>query len=137
MSEETHSNHPPAAPLDQRVIAAVIDGLLAMSFTVFLGRHLGFPVAVVLMLLRDAFPFLDGQSVGKKVMMLQALDADTLEPLTGNWKASAIRNIPCVIPFFQFVELIYLLKNGQDQRMGDEWANTRVVKLGEKSPEYT
>jgi uncharacterized RDD family membrane protein YckC len=79
------------------------------------------------MLTRDALPFLDGQSIGKKAMKLRAVSFETGKPLTSNWGPSVIRNIVLYIPFFALVELIVLSNNKDGQRFGDQWAKTKVI----------
>jgi uncharacterized RDD family membrane protein YckC len=84
------------------------------------------------LLTRDALPFLEGQSIGKKIMKLRAVTMEG-KSLTGNWQASIVRNLSLVIPFFGLVEAYILYSrqggNGALQRFGDEWAKTRVVTV--------
>ncbi|MEZ4919725.1 MAG: hypothetical protein R2792_11550 [Saprospiraceae bacterium] len=49
-------------------------------------------------------------------------------PLTDNYGASIVRNIVFMIPFFPIIELIVLLTNDKKQRLGDQWAKTKVVE---------
>jgi uncharacterized RDD family membrane protein YckC len=68
---------------------------------------------------KDGF---DGQSPGKRLMGLQVVDIDTGEgagPL-----ASFKRNLPMFIPF---APLVAALQISRGPRLGDGWANTRVV----------
>ncbi|WFB34526.1 RDD family protein [Kiritimatiellota bacterium B12222] len=115
------------ASVGNRVLAALIDVIIANMFMLFVGARLGWLIGLAYMLTRDALPFLDGQSLGKKLMKLQAVMADTNQALTGNWAASATRNIPFAVPFFPLVEFFILLNNKQSQRLGDQWAKTKVV----------
>ncbi len=113
------------ASLGNRIIAVLIDGLL--SGIVSLVPIVGWIAAIAYNLTRDALPFLDGQSLGKKAMKLRAVDAETGKPLTNQWGPSIVRNIVLFIPFFAIVELIVLANNKNGQRLGDQWAKTRVV----------
>ncbi len=113
------------ASLGSRIIAVLIDGLL--SGIVSLVPIVGWIAAIAYNLTRDALPFLDGQSLGKKAMKLRAVDAETGKPLTNQWGPSIVRNIVLFIPFFAIVELIVLASNKNGQRLGDQWAKTRVV----------
>ena len=84
------------------------------------------------MIVRDSLPFLDGQSVGKKVMKLRVTTLDD-QPLTKNWEKALIRNVILVIPLLNLVELaVLLMRDGQadrGRRLGDEWAKTKVVAV--------
>ena len=59
-------------------------------------------------------------------MNIRAVTEDGL-PLTNNWGPAIIRNIVLLIPIFPLIELIVLLTNDKKQRLGDQWAKTRVV----------
>lgn len=117
----------PVASVGNRVVAVFIDTLV--GFVISLVPLVGWIVTIAYFITRDALPFLDGQSIGKKVMKLRAVDAATLAPLTNNWGASAIRNVVLYIPFFAFVELFVLISN-KTQRLGDQWAKTKVLQVG-------
>ncbi len=127
----------PRAPFNTRILAALIDVLVAAGvqmaalwvlpgFASKLAWLLGFAYLVT----RDSLPFLGGQSVGKKAMKLRAVTDDD-QALTGNWEKALIRNGVLLIPFFAFVELVVLLtreeKVERGKRLGDEWAKTKVV----------
>ena len=113
------------ASLGNRIVAVLIDGILTMAVSIV--PIVGWIIGVAYFLTRDALPFLDGQSLGKKAMKLRAVDAATGKPLTNQWGPSIIRNIVLYIPFFFIVELIVLGNNKEGQRLGDQWAKTRVV----------
>jgi len=87
---------------------------------------LGWIVVLGYILTRDALPFLDGQSIGKKLVGLRAVDENGAA-LTGNYGPSVIRNVVLFIPFFPLIELIVLLTNAETRRLGDQWGKTRVV----------
>ncbi len=139
MTEETHGMQPDNAPnettnetatsndatLGNRIAAVLIDGILAA--VVFPIPVIGMIVGTAYLLTRDALPFLDGQSIGKKAMKLRAVDATSGQPLTNQWGPSIVRNIVLFIPLFFIVELIVLANNKDGQRLGDQWAKTRVV----------
>ncbi len=109
-----------------RILAYLIDAILgaALSFI----PYVGWLLTVIYFLTRDALPFLDGQSVGKKAMNIRAVTEDGA-PLTNNWSPALIRNVVLLIPLFPLIELIVLLTNDKKQRLGDQWAKTRVVAL--------
>jgi uncharacterized RDD family membrane protein YckC len=113
-----------AADPGARIGAYLID-VLAM-IVVSLIPVLGIFAVMAYALTRDALPFLDGQSIGKKVLGLRAVTADGAV-LTNNWGPAILRNVVLLIPLFPLVELIVLLTNADKLRLGDQWAKTRVV----------
>lgn len=139
VAAEAAPEHPPVPEtiLHKRLIAAVIDGLLAgaISFllqTVLPGQALdkiGFAVAVAYILLRDSLPFLGGQSIGKKAMAIRACTTEG-SPLSNRLKTGVIRNILLIIPVMPLVELfiLYSREDGPKRglRLGDEFAGTMV-----------
>ncbi len=134
------------APFNTRVIAAVIDVMIAVGLLIALAivlplsmRRLGWAVGIGYLLTRDSLPFLGGKSVGKKAMHLRV---ETLEgqSLTGNWQTGLIRNaLLCLPGVGVFLELYILLsregKPDQGRRLGDEWARTRVVVEPTQEPD--
>ncbi|MEZ4829777.1 MAG: RDD family protein [Bacteroidia bacterium] len=108
----------------QRIGAYLIDAILMGVVGVI--PIIGLLVIIAYALLRDSLPFLDGQSIGKKVMKLRAVTEDG-QSLSGNWGPGIIRNIVLLIPFFPIVELIVLLTNQEGRRLGDQWAKTKVI----------
>jgi uncharacterized RDD family membrane protein YckC len=136
--EEARANaHGAVAPFNTRFLAALIDVgvgivlVLVLMVLPVMGGFLGFVAFHGYLLTRDSLPFLNGQSVGKKIMGLMTLGADG-QPLTANWKAGLIRNAVLVIPCAgALIELLVLLtredKANRGCRLGDEWASTKVV----------
>lgn len=115
------------ASAGKRIVAFLID-LLIMAIISGVVNPVGFTLAIGYLLTRDALPFLDGQSIGKMVLNLQAVDYEG-EPLTNNWVTSIIRNVFLLIPVIPPIELIMLLINEDGLRLGDQLANTRVVDV--------
>lgn len=126
-----------AVPFNTRVVAAVIDMVLASGISIllvwvvpFFATQIAWLAGIGYILTRDSLPFLGGQSVGKKAMKIRAVTLDG-QPLTGNWEKGVIRNAAFIIPFFPLVEIYILLtrETGVDRgrRLGDEWAKTRVI----------
>lgn len=68
---------------------------------------------------RDGF---NGHSFGKSVMGLQVVDVDTGQG--AGFGASFKRNLPMLIPF---APLVAAFQMSRGPRLGDGWANTRVV----------
>lgn len=73
----------------------------------------------VVWLFKDGF---DGQSPGKRLLGLQVVDIDTGQG--AGLLASFKRNLPMLIPF---APLVAALQLSRGTRLGDGWANTRVV----------
>jgi len=125
-------------PFNTRLIAAVIDGVVALglhiAIAIFLPSMIGYIVATAYIVTRDGLPFLGGQSVGKKAMRLKAVTLDG-RSLAGNWEPALIRGAVLAIPLFALVELFILLsreeKPERGRRLGDEWAKTKVIMVNE------
>lgn len=130
----------PPANDGNRVLAMIIDyvvAVLVMNFSLLIPFVLGggifrsiFSLAMggTYLLLRDALPFLNGQSVGKKLMGIRAVKEDGSN-LINDWRTSALRNLPLIISPLVIVELIIMLTNRDRQRLGDQWARTRVIAV--------
>lgn len=118
--------------LGVRFGATFVDGLIFCAIGAPLS-DLGYLVIIALWLTRDALPFLDGQSIGKKLFKIQAVD-EAGKPLTGRWKESALRNILLIIlGLGHLVELIVLFtrqgKPEAGRRLGDDIAKTKVIHV--------
>lgn len=126
------------APLGPRIGGALIDALVAfaLSFVVSMvipfdgGGMLSWAVAAAYWVTRDSLPFLEGQSLGKKVAKLKVVK-ETGGDLVNDWQNALLRNVLLIIPFGGLVELIVLLvrqgKPDAGKRLGDDWAKTKVV----------
>lgn len=132
-------------PLNTRLIAFAIDAVLAIGIAIPIvwilpgfAEGLGWLVGTAYLVTRDALPFLEGQSVGKKAMKLKAVTLDGAS-LAGKWEPGLIRNAVLAIPFFALIELYVLMtredKPERGRRLGDEWAKTKVIAVEEPSPE--
>ncbi|RMG58345.1 MAG: RDD family protein [Bacteroidetes bacterium] len=108
----------------QRIGAYLIDILMVMVVSIV--PIVGGLVGLAYMLTRDSLPFLDGQSVGKKVLKIRAVTEDG-GTLANNWGPGLIRNVVLLIPFFPLVELIVLFTNADNRRLGDQWGKTKVI----------
>lgn len=114
----------PKASAGAPIGAYVIDMLL-VALVAFI-PVLGWLVGLAYVLTRDALPFLDGQSIGKKLIGLRVVD-ESGAARTGNYGPNVIRNAVLFIPFFPLVELVVLLTNKDTLRLGDQWGKTTVV----------
>src|SRR5690606_4746030 len=114
-----------SAPLGRRFVSTIFDFLLAFTMG-YVVPILGPILFVVYFLCKDAFPFYNSQSVGKKLLHIKVVDARTGEGLQGDYSASIFRSITLLIPGLNLIELILLLSNRE--RLGDRWAGTMVIK---------
>lgn len=74
-----------------------------------------------------------GQSVGKMITGVQVMDESSYEPI--GFSASLKRNLCLAIPF---VVLVILFQMTSGKRLGDGWANSRVVwKKYKDNPVFT
>ena len=112
-----------ASPTD-RLLAFLIDVLIVAGLTLtVIGSILG----LVYFLTKDSLPFYEGQSLGKRLMKLKVLDNETNLPVKNDYLKSSLRNIPLIIPVFQFIDA-FMVFSTNGNRFGDQWANTMVVK---------
>ena len=136
------------ADLALRFLAALIDGGIGWVFVMI--PFLGGIISVLYLLFKDALPYIvfqeeewKNKSVGKKIMNIEVL---SLEGKTIDLSISAKRNVPltigsfiAIVPvigwilgpmlgaIFAIVELILLLTNEENMRLGDRWGKTRVI----------
>jgi len=115
----------PLASRGQRVGAFLIDALLCVPVSMV--PVFGGALCLAYTLLRDSLPFLDGQSVGKKIVGIRAVDRHGAS-LSGEWGTGIVRNVVFLIPFFALIELIVLLARDDQRRLGDQWAGTFVIR---------
>lgn len=137
IADDGSSSDETSATFNTRVVAAVIDSVVAVGLWVGLtwilpgfAEGLGWLSAFAYFVTRDSLPFLGGQSIGKKAMKIKVLTLDN-QSLVGNWQIALIRNGILLIPFFVLIELYILLTREtqleRGRRLGDEWAKTKVI----------
>ncbi|MFC7336664.1 RDD family protein [Haloferula chungangensis] len=127
--------HEAPAPLNTRLLAGLIDGLvgggLGFVVSLILPSQLATLVWIAYMMVRDCLPFLKGQSVGKTAMKLKVVKKDGSD-LVNDWQTGVIRNILMVIPIFgPLIEAVVLIsrdgKPEKGMRLGDDFVKTRVI----------
>ncbi|MGB6219454.1 RDD family protein [Haloferula sp.] len=130
--------HGAMAPLNTRLIAALIDGLVAMGLYLIAWKllpafleNLAWVFQFGYWVTRDSLPFLKGQSIGKTAMKLKVEKRDGTTMIK-DWPTAVIRNLPMIIPFFgPLIEAIVLFtrdnKPEKGLRLGDDFAKTKVV----------
>jgi uncharacterized RDD family membrane protein YckC len=111
----------------RRVLAFLIDGLLAMGLTSLL-NGLGVLAAIGYWLVRDGL--FEGQSIGKRVMRLRVVISPSRTPCTIG--ASIPRNILWVIPVVNVVMILVTLygllrQGGALRHWGDRLADSQVI----------
>lgn len=136
------SDGPASEPslLRSRSFAALIDISVACSFFV-LGlllfpdppRVIPFALGALYLLTKDSLGILNGQSIGKKIMRLRAVNARN-RTLAGNYLAGLKRNLSWAVAPIEFA-ILYVREDEptKGRRLGDDWAQTSVV-VQEKSP---
>ena len=125
------------ASIGERFVAQTIDSILPLAFGLLLiniGNHLNIPdiycltfaliLGIAIMLTWDALP--NGQSLGKKVVKISAIDVETGNPCS--LIQSIVRNIILILPIIGYVDIAFAFsKSGR--RLGDRIAKTVVVRL--------
>jgi uncharacterized RDD family membrane protein YckC len=116
------------AGLIDLIIANILNSVLNASFQIDLNLTVGIGfLGSVYLLVRDALPFLDGQSIGKKIMKIRAIELKTGNSLKNNWAISALRSVSLIIPIFNIIDF-FMVFSASHQRFGDKWGQTIVVK---------
>ncbi len=150
-SSSTPTSTAAKADLTKRFVAIIIDAAIAGILSLI--PAVGGLVGAAYMLLRDGFDFefMDGRSVGKKLMKLRPVKADgqkmTLEdsakrnwPLMFGALVSVLLFIPVLgwilIPIviiaslvIAVVELISVINDSEGRRWGDKLAGTKVIEV--------
>jgi len=129
------------APFNTRIIAALIDSAVGLCLYIVITMllpgvldFLGGLVWLAYMLTKDSLPFLDGQSIGKRVMKLRAVTSDG-KPLTGNWQTGILRNAFLVIAPVEFGMLLMREEKPEaGRRLGDDVAKTKVIVVADPVP---
>lgn len=125
--------------LVNRFLGALVDSLVAGGLGYLATAATGvsvvqYVVVAIVLLTRDSLPFLEGQSIGKKVMKTKAVKLDG-SSLSNDWVTGAIRNILLAVPIVGLIECFILLTRsgnpGAGFRLGDDWAKTKVISVDE------
>jgi uncharacterized RDD family membrane protein YckC len=108
-----------------RLLASLID--VVLQLVVLPVPFLGILASVVYGLVKDALPFLDGQSIGKRAMGIRAVREQDGSKLTNDYGTAIVRQISLYIPFFNIVDAVMVL-SADRKRFGDRWAKTIVIR---------
>lgn len=127
------------ADLLLRIIAKILDFIIIVAVTEVVPKA-GFFAGLAYLLIGDGL--FDGRSLGKKLIGLKVISADTNKPCS--FKDSILRNSTFAIgyllykiPWFGWIfivivsvfEFIILLGSKERMRLGDEIAKTKVVTI--------
>ena len=115
--------YPLATPTD-RILAGLIDWVIIglLSITGF-GAILG----IGYLLTKESLPLFDGQSIGKRLIGIRAVDNESYISIKNQYEKCLIRNITLLIPVFQFIDA-FMIFSSDRKRFGDQWAKTIVIK---------
>ncbi len=118
------------ASLADRFIGGLIDWLVVIAISYLLQGLLGWQftylISAAYILVRDALPFLEGQSIGKKVMKTRSVLEDSGIPTTNDYRTSILRNVLLFIPIVSLVDALFIFGN-ERKRLGDKLAKTIVI----------
>lgn len=126
------------APFEKRALAGIIDCVVSGGLSWIVASlipKLGPIAGIAYLLVRDALPFMDGHSLGKRIMKIKAVTMDG-KSLSGDWGTSILRNVLLALPLVGLIEVVVLFVRKDNiplRRLGDEWAKTRVVVAHEPS----
>lgn len=98
-------------------VYCLLDGLLNRDFSVYLGIATG----LIYFLFSDGFT--NGQSLGKKLLKIQVLDVDGINPCS--LTQSFLRNVTFPLGIIDWVFILFR----SHRRLGDFIAGTIVVKM--------
>jgi len=118
------------ASLLDRFLGGLIDWLVVVAISYLLRGVLGWQVtylvSAVYILIRDALPFLNGQSIGKRIMKTRSVLEDSGAHTTNDYRTSFLRNILLFIPIVSIVDALFIF-SGDRKRLGDKLAKTIVI----------
>lgn len=109
--------------LTERLLAGLVDLVIAAGLSLF--PRVGWMIGLIYLLSKDALPFLNGQSFGKKMFNLRVVVLPQLAAMTGEAEKSVIRGLLLIIPVLNLIDLWHLIT--RKVRLADQWAETRVV----------
>ena len=117
------------ASLGDRLLGGLIDWLVVAALSYLLNGlswSLSYIVSGAYLLVRDSLPFLDGQSIGKKVMKTRSVYEDSGAPITNDYRTSFLRNILLFIPLVGLVDALFIFGE-ERKRLGDKMGKTVVI----------
>lgn len=132
MEENTNNSlsNSTQASIGDRFLGGLIDWIVVLAIYYVLrgmvGWSFSYLIAAAYLLVRDALPFMDGQSIGKKVMKTRSVNEDTVAPTTNDYRTSFLRNILLFLPIVSIIDALFIFGN-ERKRLGDKIAKTIVV----------
>ncbi|RMH79200.1 MAG: RDD family protein [Calditrichaeota bacterium] len=132
------------ASIGDRILAALIDYGILISYIIggfiFLEstRQLSGMVVLLFLLLPYALYdllcelFLDGQSIGKRVMKIKVVKLDGSQPGLGDYLLRWLLRAVDITLTYGGLAMVSILAGGKGQRLGDIAAGTTVIKLKQR-----
>lgn len=109
----------------ERCLAALIDLAIVGVFSLI--PILGWLVGAAYFFLKDALVFMDGQSVGKRVMKMRVVAYPDLISIKNDYRSSAMRQITLILPIFNIIDMLMVFSTDR-RRFGDQLSGTMVIK---------
>lgn len=107
----------------ERLASIGLDLFIASGLILFPG--IGWLLSITYILMADALPFLQGQSLGKHFFGLRVVHQTNLKPITRRYKKSVIRGAVLLIPGLNLYDIYTYFSKGE--RIADTWAKTAVI----------
>jgi len=130
-----------AASIGDRIVAYILDTIILVAVifgisTILSSLETSLPVSISVVLFIPVMSyhllcevFLNGQSIGKRVLNIKVVKLDGSRPSLGAYLIRWLFRILEITLFTGVLALIVILINGKGQRLGDVAAGTTVVKL--------
>ncbi len=103
------------------ILSGVAIGYIVSQLNSTAGIALGITIALGYICFKDALPFLNGQSIGKKMLGIKVADANTGTDIKGKYLTAFLREVPTFIPLVSLIDALIIF--------GDSFANTVVVNM--------
>jgi len=112
------------------LIDAIIFNMVGTGISAVTGMNLIWVISAIGIILKDC---IDGQSIGRRIVGLQVLDA---QDNPAQLATTAVRNFVMIVPILPIIEYIVMIRNKETGlRLGDQWAKSRVTDLRPDVPD--
>ncbi|MFW6224769.1 MAG: RDD family protein [Bacteroidota bacterium] len=133
----------PVASVGERIIATFLDFLFMSAYVIMMllisgisrssGYIYWFIVFLPVVLYHLLFEvFMEGQSLGKKIMNIKVMNSDGSRPGFTSYFLRWIFRIIDITFLFGGIAVIIIITNGKGKRIGDLAANTSVIRMKNK-----
>lgn len=106
-----------------RVLAYGVDLIITIGLSLF--PRIGWIFGLIYFLFKDAMPFNNGQSYGRRLFKIRLVNSHDEQSLVKTPEKSLIRHIILLIPLLNLYELYLFLFS--KSRLGEKWSETKVV----------